>query len=80
MPIIGFPDAESGDECVVILTHGVPYMAPNEVVRPLPRRASWVNGRNMSRGRSEEQFLVPGKVFVCGFLELRLTRGDVTKF
>jgi hypothetical protein len=66
MAIIGVPEAESGDERVLIVTPGVPHMAPNDVVRrgdadaELPRRASSVDGRNMSLDRSEEPLLLPG--------------------
>jgi hypothetical protein len=65
MAIIGVPEAESRDERVLIITPGVPNMAPHDVVRrgeaeaELPRRASSVDGRNMSRGRSQEQLLFP---------------------
>jgi hypothetical protein len=63
--IIGVPEAQSGHEHVLIVTRGVPYMAPNDVVRrgeadaELPRCGVSVDGRNMSRRRSEKQLLLP---------------------
>jgi hypothetical protein len=63
--IIGRREAAIGGERVLIFTPGVPYMAPNDVVRrgeahaAFSRRVSSVDWQNMSRGRKEWQLPLP---------------------